>query len=119
MFIQGYSASDCGASELGASEDGGEVSTSPCCCGVINVREALAPPAFNSVVFIIEKLPRSSSCPNAGAYEVTKLPDAGIIIVSIPNNVVIVDTVSVNWTIFILSLLLLLFSNTLLVTITG
>jgi hypothetical protein len=59
-----YYGSDRGASDTGASEDGGEDS------GIKNVREPLVPLA-NSVVFIIEKLPRSSSCPNAGACEGT------------------------------------------------
>jgi hypothetical protein len=104
-----YYCADRGASDRGASEDGGEIPASPCCCGIINVREVLAPPVVNSVVFIIEKLPSSSSCPNAGACERIKLPDVGIIIivsiVSIPNNAVIADIVRVNWVFFILSLL--------------
>ena len=95
--------SDVGDSDRGASDDGGELAPSPC-CGITYTWEALLP-LVSSVVFIIEKLPRSSSCPNAGGWEGRKPPDVSITIVS-PNNVVIVDIIRVNWVLFfILSLL--------------
>ena len=106
-----YYGVDCGDSDVGDSDDGGELAPSPCCgitpspcCGITYTWEALLP-LVSSVVFIIEKLPRSSSCPNAGGWEGRKPPDVSITIIG-PNNVVIVDIIRVNWVLFfILSLL--------------
>jgi hypothetical protein len=88
-----HGASDRGASDRGASDDGGELASS--CCGITYTWEVLLP-LVSSVVFTIEKLPRSSSCLNAGVCEGRKPPDVSITIIS-PNNVVIVDIIRVNW----------------------
>jgi hypothetical protein len=85
--------SDDGDSDDGDSDDGGERVASSC-CGISYTREELVP-LVSSVVFIIEKLPRSSSCPNAGVCEGKKPPDVSITTVS-PNNVAIVDIIRVN-----------------------
>jgi hypothetical protein len=104
-----YYGVDCGDSDVGASDDGGdpddgELAPSVVCSGITYTWEALLP-LVSSVVFIIEKLPRSSSCPNAGGWEGRKPPDVSITIMS-PSNVVIVDIIRVNWALlFILSLL--------------
>ena len=107
----GVNRSDVGDSDVGDSDDGGELAPSSCCgitpsscCGITYTWEALLP-LVSSVVFIIEKLPRSSSCPNAGGWEGRKPPDVSITNMG-PNNVVIVDIIRVNWVLFfILSLL--------------
>jgi hypothetical protein len=88
-----YYGVDCGDSDVGDSDDGGERVASSC-CGISYTREELVP-LVSSVVFIIEKLPRSSSCPNAGVCEGKKPPDVSITTVS-PNNVAIVDIIRVN-----------------------
>ena len=100
-----YYGVDRGDSDVGDSDDGGELAPSPCCgitpspcSGITYTWEALLP-LVSSVVFIIEKLPRSSSCPNAGGWEGRKPPDVSITIIS-PNNVVIVDIIRVNWVFF-------------------
>ena len=104
-----YYGIDCGDSDVGDSEDGGdcdggELAPSVVCCGITYTWEALLP-LVSSVVFIIEKLPRSSSCPNAGGWEGREPPDVSITNMG-PNNVVIVDIIRVNWVLFfILSLL--------------
>ena len=95
--------SDVGDSDVGDSDDGGELASSPC-RGITYTWEELLP-LVRSVVFIIEKLPSTSSCPNAGVWEGRKLPDVSITIIS-PNNVVIVDIIRVNWVFFFILLLL-------------
>ena len=87
--------SDDGGDSNGGDSDGGELAPSVGCSGITYTWEALLP-LVSSVVFIIEKLPRSSSCPNAGGWEGRKPPDVSITIIS-PNNVVIVDIIRVNW----------------------
>jgi hypothetical protein len=90
-------------SDVGDCDDGGEPAPSSC-CGITYTWEELLP-LVRSVVFIIEKLPSTSSCPNAGVWEGRKLPDVSITIIS-PNNVVIVDIIRVNWVFFFILLLL-------------